>query len=275
MPSKLLEDAKICLSLLTRLPVPMPQIPVGENGEAKESQSRIGKAYRAAPLVGVVTGLAGALAYMVGMMMAGNPVHVAAILAVGAQILISGGSQELGFAKVVSLRPHPSSDTNGRDDGMGLVAGAIGVMIIIILKMFLISELGSPWIAAMGLIASAALGRAAQVQLMTFTADKEDSYAQPSKIDATTSMLVGLTIGALAIMVMTGALSPDFMQTIAAFLTTSFGAVVSMGIAAALFFSLTKCRHHLEDVNVKEALGWVVEIGALFGIVAFLPPIGV
>lgn len=271
MPNNLLEDARICLSLLTRLPISMPKS-VEEDKE--NSVSRIGKAYRAAPLVGVVTGFAGAIAYMVGMMMSGNPVHVAAILAVSAQILISGGSQELGFAKVLSLRPHKSADTNGRDEDMGVVAGAIGVTLLLLLKIFLVSELANPWTAAMGLIASDALGRAAQVQLMTFTADKEDSYAQPGKLDATFSMFVGLIVGALAIAFISFQLTPDFGHGLLAFATTAFGAIVCMLIAAALFFTQTKCRDHLEDINVKEALGWVVELGALFGIVAFLPAMG-
>lgn len=271
MPKKLLEDARICLSLLTRLPVPMPES-AKENGvDGTQNLARIGKAYRAAPLVGVVTGFAGALAYGIGFAMSGNPVHVAAILAVAIQLMISGGSEEIGFAKVLSLAPHPSTDTKGRDGEMGVAAGAIAAGIMLLLKIFLIAELANPWIAAMGLIASASLGRAAQVSLMAFTSD--DSATQPSKLDAFTSMIVSAVIGILTIMLAT--IGESFAATAIGFFQTVIGAIAGMALATLLFFTLTKCRHHLDNINVKEAVGWVTEMGALFGIVACMPVIGI
>jgi cobalamin synthase len=270
MPRKLLEDARICLSLLTRLPIPMPKEILDEDGDGIQDLERIGKAYRAAPLVGVVTGVVGALAYFIGISMSGNPVYIAAILAISAQLLISGGSQEIGFTKVLSLRPHPSADTQGRDEDMGVAVGAIAAGLMLLLKIHLVAELANPWIAAMGLIASAAFGRAAQVQLMAFTS--KDSATQPSKIDATTSMFVGAIIGIVTIMMAT--IGESFGASVIGFAKTVLGAFFGMGASAALFFSLTKCRHHLDNVNVKEAVGWVTEMGALYGIVAFMPVIG-
>lgn len=270
MPRQLLEDAKICLSLLTRLPIPIKKDVLDADGDGNQDLGRIGKAYRAAPLVGVVTGLVGAIAYFIGNSMSGSPVYIAAILAVSAQLLISGGSQEIGFTKVLSLRPHPSADTQGRDEDMGVAAGAIAAGLMLLLKIHLVAELANPWIAAMGLIASAAFGRAAQVQLMAFTSD--DSATQPSKIDATTSMIVGLIIGIITIMMAT--IGESFSASVVGFGMTVFGAFVGMALSSTLFFTLTKCRHHLENVNVKEAVGWVTEMGALYGIVAFMPVIG-
>lgn len=270
MPKTLLEDARICLSLLTRLPIAMPK---GENGEVfdlKSNLGRIGKAYRAAPLVGVVTGVAAALAYFLGNSLPGNPVYLAAVLAVGAQLLISGASEEIGFAKIISLRPHPSADANeadGKDEDMGVVAGAIGAMILILLKIFLVAELAEPFKVGMALIASSALGRAAQVQLMAFTSS--DKETQPSKLAATASMIFGAGIGAAALFLAN--LGGGALATLGGFAQTTIGAVVGMAVSTFLFFAFTKCREHLDNINVKEALCLVIELGALYGIVAFMP----
>ncbi len=261
MFKSLIDDARICLSIFTRLPITPPKSSLSPVNE-EQNLNKIGKAYRAAPIVSLVVGLAGAIAYTIGISMHGSPVHIAAILAVATQLLISGGTEEIGLAKVLSLRPHPSADTSGRDEGMGIAVGAVTVGIALLLKIFLVAELTLPWYAAMGLIASSALGRAAQVQLMAFTSDNSES--QPSKIDATTSMIVGGIIGAIALVLM----SRQY------FFMPAFGALLGMAISIILFFTLTKCRQHLDNLHVREALAFVAEIGALFGIVAFLPSLG-
>ena len=270
MPKTLIDDAKICLSLLTRLPVSLPKGEDGAPFDIKANLGRIGKAYRAAPLVGVVTGVAAALTYYLSNSMPGNPVYLSAALAVGAQLLISGGSEEIGFAKIVSLRPHPSADAgedDGKDEEMGIAAGTIGAMIMILLKIFLIAELAEPIKVGMALIASSALGRAAQVQLMAFTSS--DKAVQPSKLAATASMIFGAGIGAAALFLAN--IGGSALATLGGFVQTTIGAAVGMTVSTILFFALTKCRNHLDNINVKEALCLVIEIGALFGIVAFMP----
>ena len=47
---KLLDDARICLALLTRLPVPLPKNEDGTKFDLQTNIAQIGKAYRAAPL---------------------------------------------------------------------------------------------------------------------------------------------------------------------------------------------------------------------------------
>lgn len=257
MPKSLFEDVKICISVLTRFPVSTSLSTLPEDGE--DRLKRIGKAYRAAPVVGLIAGVVGAFAYLVGSSMTGSPVYLAAVMAVGAQLLITGGSQEIGFSKVISLRPHPSADQNGHDESAGVAAGTLATMIMMLLKIFLIGELATPWAAGMGLIASAALGRAAQVQLMAFSSD--NSSAQPSKVDATTSMVVGAAIGGVALLFASG------LQ----FYLPVIGAVIGIAISTLVFFGFTKSRHHLDNLNVKEALSLVVEIGALYGIVELMP----
>lgn len=257
MPNSLLEDAKICLSILTRLPVKnsLSELPEG----SEERRSRIGKAYRAAPIVGLIAGIAGALAYLIGNSMTGNPVYLAAVMAVGAQLLITGASQEIGFSKVCSLRPHPSADQDGKDASAGVAAGTLATVIMMLLKINLIAELATPWAAGMALIASAALGRAVQVQMLAFSA--EDGSSQPGKIAATGSMIVGGAIGGVALLLAGGIM----------FYLPVVGAVIGMAIATMVFFALTKCRHHLDNINVREALSLVAEIGALYGIVELMP----
>lgn len=270
---KLLDDARICLALLTRLPVPLPKNEDGTKFDLQANIAQIGKAYRAAPLVGVVVGFVAALAYVLGYSLPGNPVYLSAVLAVSAQIVISGASEEIGFAKVISLRPHPTADAgeaDGHDEEAGLVAGVIGAMIVVLLKIFLVAEIAYPFQAGAALIAASALGRAVQVQLMAFTSS--DSASQPSKLDATTSMIIGAMIGAAAIFLVTMSdFSSGFLANLGGFIGTIIGALVGVGISASLFFSLTKCRHHLDNINVKEALGLVIELGALFGIFATMP----
>ncbi len=270
---KLLDDARICLALLSRLPVPLPKNEDGTKFDLQTNIAQIGKAYRAAPLVGVVVGFVAALAYILGYSLPGAPVYLSAVLAVSAQLMISGASEEIGFAKVLSLRPHPAADageSDGHDEEAGLVAGVIGAVIVVLLKIFLVAELAEPFRAGLALIAASALGRAVQVQLMAFTSS--DSATQPSKLDATTSMIVGAAIGAGALLLpnITGG-SGGLLLTFGGFLRTIIGALVGLSISAALFFSLTKCRHHLDNINVKEALGLVIELGALFGTVAMMP----
>jgi adenosylcobinamide-GDP ribazoletransferase len=267
---KLLEDARICLALLTRLPVPMPK---GEDGAPLDLHSnlaRIGKAYRAAPLVGVVVGLTAAIAYFLGYSLPGAPIYLAAVLAVGVQLTISGASEEIGFAKLMALRPHPSADAgeaDGHDEIAGVVAGTIASMVVVLLKIFLVAELAEPFRVGMALIAASAFGRAAQVQLMAFTTS--DSATQPSKLDATTSMIVGAALGAGTLLLPN--IDGGVFLTIGGFVKTIVGALIGIAIGAGMFFGFTKSRLHLDNINVKEALCLAIELGALFGIVAMMP----
>lgn len=259
MPGKILEDAKICLSLLTRLPIKTPAAIDPSLISKEEVHQRIGKAYRAAPIVGLMSGLIGAIAYFAANSLPGNPIYLAAVIAVTAQLMLSGGSQEIGFAKVLELGKHPSADIEGRDEMAAIAAGAIGAGLVVLIKIFMIGELAQPLLASAALIASAAFGRAAQVQLMAFT--PSESKAMPSKVDATTSMVVGAIIGVGALIMVTGV----------KFILPLLGAVAGSTICLIAFFALTQSRKHLDDIHVREAVSIVVELGSLLGIIIFTP----
>lgn len=260
---RLIDDARICLIFFTRLPVTWPEdLP----------RERITRAFQAAPIAGLVTGLIGAMTFGLAAWLFNGSVHLAATLAVASQVLTTGAFHEDGFAdffdgvgggKTISERLAIM-----RDSRIGTFGG-VALLLAIVLKIFLIAEIGVAWQAGMCLIISGTLARTALVHVMALLKPATDdgisaSAGQPTTTEATTATILGGIISAVAV--------------VFAFQWSLIGPVVGAIIGTVLgagAIALT-ARKHLGG-QTGDALGATAvaaELGALAGIVALMPAFG-
>ena len=107
---RIIDDARICLIFFTRLPVTWPEdLP----------RERITRAFQAAPVAGLVTGMIGALTYGLAMWLFNGSVHVAATLAVASQVVTTGAFHEDGFADFFDGVGGGKGDSDGGGHGDG------------------------------------------------------------------------------------------------------------------------------------------------------------
>jgi adenosylcobinamide-GDP ribazoletransferase len=259
---RLIDDIRICLIFFTRVPVTWKEdLP----------RERITRAFRAAPAVGILSGVAAALAYLLGFELTGGSVHVGATLAVITQLVLTGAFHEDGFADLFDgfgVRGADAKLEVMRDSRLGTF-GAAALFSAILLKVFLIAEIAFPWQTAMALIAAGALSRGALVQVMATVkpATGEGMAAeagQPTPFEATFALAFAAGAAGLAL-----------------FLGAGLGAVLTMagaaaGAAAAAAGVALLARRYLggQTGDVLGAAAIAAELGALLGIVALLPTPG-
>ena len=164
-------DLKLGLSVLTRLPV---RAPIGEDGEA--GGRSLGQAGRVMPLVGVVVGLAGALAFWLASLL-GLPALAAGLIAVGATILLTGAFHEDGLADVAD----GFGGAFDRDRKLEIMRdsriGTYGVLALILslgLRAAALAAIGPGWLAGAALIAAHAGARGALPVVMATTPPARD-----------------------------------------------------------------------------------------------------
>jgi adenosylcobinamide-GDP ribazoletransferase len=256
---RLIDDIRICLIFFTRIPVTWKEdLP----------RERITRAFRAAPVVGIVSGVAAAIAYFIGFTLTSGSVHVGATLAVITQLVLTGAFHEDGFADLFDgfgVRGADAKLEVMRDSRLGTF-GAAALFSVILLKVFLISEIAFPWQTAMALIAAGAVSRAALVQVMTMVkpAVGEGMAAeagQPTPFEASFALILGGAAGAAALF---------FGAGLGAILTM-VGAAAGAAAGAAIIAVLAKRYLGGQTGDVLGATVIAAEIGALLGIVALLP----
>ncbi|MTJ81198.1 MAG: adenosylcobinamide-GDP ribazoletransferase [Telmatospirillum sp.] len=148
-----LAGLRLGLACLTRLPVPAPSLAEGMT---------LAGAMHLFPLVGGIIGAIAALVY--GLAAACLPPALAALLAVGASALVTGGLHEDGLSDVADGfgggRDRDRKLAIMKDSRIGSY-GAIALLLGLALRAGILAELAHPGLVAATLIAQHALGRAA------------------------------------------------------------------------------------------------------------------
>ncbi len=157
------DDIRVAAAFLTRLPVPMrePAWP-----------RRLGRAAWAFPVIGAGIGAAGGLAYAAGMALGLMP-QLSAILAVGAQVLLSGALHEDAAGDVADGFGGGATREQKleimRDSRVGTYA-VVTLVLILAARIAALSALAGPEVVVAALIAAAAASRAFMVPVMAVLA---------------------------------------------------------------------------------------------------------
>ncbi|HEX3208718.1 MAG TPA: adenosylcobinamide-GDP ribazoletransferase [Geminicoccaceae bacterium] len=150
----------MALRFLTRLPA---------GSGAHPPPDALAASVPAFPLVGALVGAAGALAFALGARV-GLPPPLAALLAVAAQILLTGGLHEDGLADLADGfgggRTRVEKLRIMRDPRIGSF-GALALVLVLLARVGALATLADPRLAAAVLIAAAAASRAMLPVVMT------------------------------------------------------------------------------------------------------------
>ncbi|MGI9420492.1 MAG: adenosylcobinamide-GDP ribazoletransferase [Geminicoccaceae bacterium] len=245
-------DFLIAGQFLTRLPVPAAWQTDWTMEDLRDSVLMF-------PLVGLLVGLLGSLVYAVAISCSLPPV-LAAVLAVAALVLVTGGLHEDGLADVADGfgggRTREQKLDIMRDSRLGSY-GAIGLMLSLAFRTGAIAHLAAAEEVAAALLASAALSRAAMPAAMLLSAPaRRDGLAasagRPDRVQA----FLGI---ALAVLV--------------SFLALPFGAVVVAvalcGVVAWAFLRLAQRQIGGITGDVLGGMQQILEIACLAAIVAW------
>jgi adenosylcobinamide-GDP ribazoletransferase len=194
-------DLKLGLSVLTRLPV---RAGIGEDGEA--AGRSLAQASRVMPLVGVVVGLAGTLAFWLAGLL-GLPALAAGLIAVGATILLTGAFHEDGLADVAD----GFGGAFARDRKLEIMRdsriGTYGVLALVLslgLRAAALAAIGPGWLAGAALIAAHAAARCAlPVVMATTPLARDDGLAagagRPGRADVWTALGLAAAIAVVVL----------------------------------------------------------------------------
>jgi adenosylcobinamide-GDP ribazoletransferase len=261
---RLIDDARICLIFFTRIPVSWPEdLP----------RERITRAFQAVPIVGLTVGLIGALAYWLAFEMFAGDLHISATIAVAAQVFATGAFHEDGFTDFFDgLGGGQTREAKleiMRDSRIGTY-GSVALFLVLLLKVFLLSSIAQPIIVGLSLIISGTLARVALVHVMTLIKPAAEDGAsaeagQPTKFEATTATIMGAVIA--------GICSVVAFQL--AFIMPTIGAVAGAAVGAAVIGFAAKKQLGGQTGDALGASAIAAEIGALAGLVALMPAIGV
>lgn len=243
-------EVRVALAFLTRVPVPMEGL----------AEIRLAQAVRAFPLVGVAIGFVGAITYLIADMINLPPV-IAALLAVGAAILLTGGLHEDGLADTADGlgggRERDSMLAIMRDSRIGTF-GVLALILVVGLRVAAIAALAVPETVALALIAAAAGSRACLPPVM---------YALPPARAAGLSydagaperghVLVAAAIGWLALMLGLGFLG-------------GLLAILLAGLASGALIYLAQHRLGGQTGDVLGAIQQAAEIAILLAAVIAL-----
>lgn len=257
---RLIDDARICLIFFTRIPVSWPEdLP----------RERITRAFQAVPFVGLVIGLIGALTYWLAFTIFAGDLHISATVAVAAQVFATGAFHEDGFTDFFDGlgggQTRLSKLEIMRDSRIGTY-GSVALFFVLLLKIFLLSNIANPIQVGLCLIISGTLARVALVHVMTIIKPAAEDGAsaeagQPTKFEATTATIIGSVIAGISLL---AAFQLGFiMPTIGAIIGGALGAAI-VGFAA----------HKQLGGQTGDALGAsavAAELGALAGLVALMP----
>jgi adenosylcobinamide-GDP ribazoletransferase len=196
-PRQLANDIAFCLVFFTRLPLP-----------AFDFGTRtLGQAIWAAPIAGVIVGLAGGIAYVAAAWL-GIPFPVAAALALATTMLVTGCLHEDGLSDVADGfgggRIKERKLEIMRDSRIGAY-GAAALLMSVLLRWSAIASLAEPTLVAWGLMAAHAGSRSLLPAFMTWTtpARTDGLGAGAGRVDAT-GACVALSIGVVALLAATG-----------------------------------------------------------------------
>lgn len=158
--ARLLGDIRLCLGLLSR--IPLPDRTSDERDDGKDSGADIARASWAFPAVGALIGAIGAVIFALASQL-GVPLWAAALLAVGATAAASGALHEDGLADVAD----GFAGAFAREDKLAIMRdsrnGTFGTITLILsvgLRGAALAAIATPWAVAAALIAAHAGARA-------------------------------------------------------------------------------------------------------------------
>jgi len=184
-------ETRVALAFLTRIPVPLDDAP----------DVKLAQAVRGFPIAGLVVGLGGAVMFAIAEVFA-LPTLVAALLAVAAMALLTGGLHEDGLADAADGlgggrdREHALSIM--RDSRIGSY-GVIALVLALGLRAAAISAIGYPDAAGLAIIAAACASRAVLPFVMHYLPPaRSDGLAQaagaPDQRAAVEATILGLIV---------------------------------------------------------------------------------
>ena len=196
--SDLLEDLRVSLMFLTRLPV---------SASSDEPGRPLSQASRAFPLAGIVVGLLTAAVFIVCLSL-GLPAIVSSAIAVGSGVVMTGGLHEDGLADVADGfgggRTVERKLEIMRDSRIGTF-GVVALIIVVLIKVSAIAALVSSdktwWAIAAAIVAGACLSRSFMAVMMTSLPParpdgRSVEAGQPASDISRQSLLIGLAVSA-------------------------------------------------------------------------------
>lgn len=206
-------DLRLCLSLLTRLPLP---------GAPEPAPGTLGRALRLAPLAGALIGLLAAAGFWLAVGL-GLPPLAAGLLAVGVGILATGALHEDGLADTADGFGGGVGAARKleimRDSRLGSY-GALALMLSLGLRAAALDGLARPAAAAAGLIAAHALSRAVfPLLLSALPPARGDGLAAGAGQPPADAVVLALALGAALALLALG-LGPGLVAVAVAGLAT-------------------------------------------------------
>ena len=158
------------------------------HGVTSDVPTRAGDAIRYLPIAGLLVAIAQSVVYMFASIVL--PHAVALLLAIGAGLILTGACHEVGWARFCTMLGERPAARSTNDDAIDsasastalgwAVPGAVGVMLLLMLRFESLAHLDADWIAA-SLICAATFSRACAVL----------GSSRASATDALIAMLLG------------------------------------------------------------------------------------
>ncbi len=199
MVRAVIDDFKVALQFLTRLPVRVPE---------PWPEGALARSVAMFPLIGLLIGAVGALAFTIAIWL-GLPPALAAVLAVAVQILLTGGLHEDGLADLADGfgggRTREEKLEIMRDSTLGSF-GVIALILALLARIGAIAALAQPATVAAVLLAAAAISRAMMPPVMLWLAPaRRDGLAATSGRPQLARVLTGLGLATLIVVRAVGA----------------------------------------------------------------------
>jgi adenosylcobinamide-GDP ribazoletransferase len=247
-----IDDFKVALQFLTRLPVRVRE---------PWSEGALARSVAMFPLIGLLIGAAGALAFAIAIWL-GLPPALAAVLAVAVQVLLSGGLHEDGLADLADGfgggRTREEKLQIMRDSRLGSF-GAVALILALLARIGAIAALAQPATVGAVLLAAGAISRAMMPPLMLWLAPaRSDGLAAASGRPQPARVLTGLGLATLLALAL---LAP--LRALSAILLAA-GGVLGLAILAR-----RQIGGHTGDV--LGAAQQLAEIGCLLGALILRP----
>ena len=249
-----LAEGKAALQFLTRLPV---------RAGAAPPDHALAASAPAFPLIGALVGALGGLAFALAGWL-GLPPALAAVLAVAAQVLLTGALHEDGLADLADGcgggRTRADKLAIMRDPRLGTF-GALALILALLARTAALAALAEPALVAAALIAAGAASRAGLPALMaTLAPARDDGLAAGAGRPHPLRVAAGIAIAALLAFI---ALAPG---------TAALGLVAAAG-ALLLIGGLARRQIGGHTGDVLGAAQQLAEIGFLLGALALQPEV--
>jgi len=198
-------DIGVAIVFLTRFPVDLRQLRAGLGMNPDEKLPHLARSMWAFPLVGMLIGAIGALAYQVFWHLTEAPL-LAAFWAVGAMAVMTGALHEDGLADTVDGfgggRTRERRLEIMRDSRIGSY-GTLALLLTVGVRVAAVAAIGDPADVAGALIAAAALGRGCGLGLSLLTRPaRTDGLAAAAGQPMPAVLLAGMALAVLPVLLL-------------------------------------------------------------------------